>query len=151
MKYMLVLSLLLVVAPPAKAQRSDSLLLQHDARYFLQKSRQQNTAGWIFTSAGVVSLGATFLVNATEAVVGEVVVPVLTAGQESYESRSYTGFYLLSLAMIGTGIVFFATAHENKKRAISAGVSFKMETLPIQHKGLNGQQHFPAVGVRVPL
>ena len=151
MKYKLPLLLLLIAALPATAQHSDSLLLRQDAHYFLQKGKRQHTAGWVLLPAGVVGLIATATANVSDEFYGGVVVPIFSGGQESYESRSYTGYYLLSLGMIGTAIGFFVSGDENKKKARRAGVSFKMETTPIQYKGLHGQQHFPAVGVRVPL
>ncbi|WP_132051166.1 hypothetical protein [Pseudocnuella soli] len=151
MKYKLLLLWMLIAAMPATAQHADSLLLRQQANHFLQKGKRQHTAGWVLLPAGVVGLIATASADVADEVYGEVVVPLFTGGRESYDSRSYTGYYLLSLGMIGTAIGFFASGDENKKKARRAGVSFKMETAPIQYKGLHGQQHFPAVGVKVPL
>ena len=120
-----------------------------DTDYY-KKSTKQKTAAWILTGAGTMGLMATLAVDATQEV-GGAFVTLLSLGTVEPEKKSYTVPYLLSTAVIVSGIYFFIASSENKKKARAASVFIDTENMHLLRGTVFVRQSFPAVGVKIHL
>jgi len=93
---------------------------------YLRKSKNQNTAAWILTSAGTVAIVAAFLHDLNN---------ILT------DANSLTGLYIAGGAMIGSGIILFSAATSTA----SFNTRFIMEKSMIK----TDKKNFPALGISV--
>ena len=101
---------------------------------YLRKSKNQNTAAWILTSAGTVAIVAAFLHDLNN---------ILT------DANSLTGLYIAGGAMIGSGIILFSAAAKNKRKAATSTVSFNTRFIMEKSMVKTNRKNFPAVGISI--
>lgn len=133
----------------AFGQSSQTVPLLSDEGY-LKKSKQQKTTAWILTTVGTTGLLTTLVADAGQAM-GGAFTTVITLGTVEPEYKSYTGYYIASLAAVTGGVIYFVSAGKNKQRARILQTTFKIETAPVlQPKGI-GQQAYPSLSLSLPL
>jgi len=102
---------------------------------YLQKSKNQKTAAWLFTGGGIVITGLG-IKDADE------------YGGNSESSRK-TILIVTGLATVAVGITLFISATTNKNRAES--LSFRMENAPVIRQGSFVYHSYPALSFRLNL
>src|SRR5258705_8651639 len=102
---------------------------------YLQKSKNQKMAAWLFTGGGMVITG----------------LGISDGGDNTGKSESSrkTVLIVTGLAAVAVGITLFITATENKKRAES--LSFRMENAPLIQQGSFVNHSYPALSFRLNL
>jgi hypothetical protein len=127
------LALLIVVNSIHSQQSNPSPVLTK--KDYLQKSKNQKTAAWLFTGGGMIITGLG--ISDGDA-----------SGGKSENSRK-TVLIVTGLAAIGVGITLFISATTNKKRAES--LSFRMEKAPLIQQGGFVYHSYPALSFRLNL
>ncbi|HMK26795.1 MAG TPA: hypothetical protein VK483_12265 [Chitinophagaceae bacterium] len=133
MKKIITCIALLIVANSIYSQQNPSPALTK--KDYLQKSKNQKTAAWLFTGGGIVITGLG--ISDGNASAGK-----------SDDSRK-TVLIVTGLAAVAVGITLFIAATENKKRAES--LSFKMENAPLIRQGSFVNHSYPALSFRLTL
>lgn len=149
MKKIIFHSLLLIISAASFSQQINPAppLAKQD---YLQKSKKQKTAAWIITGAGSMGLLVTALADASQETSG-VFVTFFSLGTIEPTYKSYTGLYLASAALTAVGISFFITSANNKKKAIFATTSFKMEKFPTLQNGKLSSYASPSLSLKINL
>ena len=134
MKKIITCIALLIVANSIYSQQNNPspTLTKKD---YLQKSKNQKTAAWLFTGGGMV-------------ITGLGISDGNDYGGQSENSRK-TVLIVTGLAAVAVGITLFISATENKKRAES--LSFKMENAPLIRQGSFVNHSYPALSLRLNL
>ena len=134
MKKIITCIALLIVANSVYSQQNNPspALTKKD---YLQKSKNQKTAAWLFTGGGMV-------------ITGLGISDANDYGGQSESSRK-TVLIVTGLAAIAVGITFFISATTNKKRAES--LSFRMENAPQLRQGSFVNHSYPALSFRLNL
>jgi len=115
MKKIIICVMLLIIASATFSQQSNPSSTTLTKQDYLQKSKHQKTAAWIFMGAGVLSAG----------VLGGVKVNPEIGGADNSGS---TIFLVVGLVAVGASIPLFIAASKNKKKGMS--ISFKNEPAP---------------------
>ena len=102
---------------------------------YLQKSKNQKTAAWLFMGGGI---GLSILGFQAESRI---------AGNKENSGRTVA--IITGLAAVSVGTTLFILATENKKRAES--LSFKMEKAPQIQQGSLVNRFYPALSFRIHL
>ena len=115
---------------------------------YLQKSKNQKTAAWIFLSTGVAIFAGGLIahynhVNNTDDIEDFVV--------SAYGYDEATAVAGLGLIIAGGSIPFFIVSSKNKKKAHAATFSFNMEKARVLQGTAFNNQPFPALGVKIHL
>ncbi len=134
MKKIITCIALLIVANSIYSQQNNPspALTKKD---YLQKSKNQKMAAWLFTGGGMVIMG----------------LGISGGGDNTGKSESSrkTVLIVTGLAAVAVGITLFITATENKKRAES--LSFRMENAPLIRQGSFVNHSYPALSFRLNL
>lgn len=125
---------LLIVANSVYSQQSKPAVPLTKQGY-LQKSKNQKTAAWIFTGGGMLITGLG--ISESDQV-----------GGQSDDSRK-TVLIVTGLAAISVGITLFILATENKNKA--AALSFRMEKVPLIQQRSFVSRSYPALSFRLNL
>ena len=133
MKKIIICIALLIVANSIYSQQNPSPTMT--TKDYLQKSKNQKTAAWLFTGGGMVITGLGISYDDD-------------SGGKS-ENSGKTVLIVTGLAAVAVGITLFIAATENKKRAES--LSFKMENAPMIQQGSFVNHSFPALSLRLKL
>ncbi|HLF45593.1 MAG TPA: hypothetical protein VI548_04175 [Chitinophagaceae bacterium] len=149
MKQILLYLMLLVLPIVSFSQQAQQAAMPVNTDY-LKKSKTQKTAAWIITGAGSMGLLVTALADASQETSGALVT-FFSLGTVEPTYKSYTGLYLASAALTAVGISFFITSANNKKKAISATTSFKMEKSPTLQNGKLSSHASPALSLKINL
>ena len=102
---------------------------------YLQKSKHQKTAAWLFTGGGIAITGLGISYDDDN------------GGQS--ENSGKTVLIITGLAAVAVGITLFISSSVNKKRAES--LSFKMENAPLIQQGSFVNHSYPALSLRLKL
>jgi len=134
MKKIITCIALLIVANSIYSQQNNPspTLTKKD---YLQKSKNQKTAAWLFTGGGMVITGLGISYEDDN-------------GGKSGNSGK-TVLIVTGLTAVAVGITLFIAATENKKRAES--LSFKMENAPMIRQGSLVTHSYPALSFRLRL
>jgi hypothetical protein len=124
-----------VIKPSIDGSNSYNQFLYPRPVDYMKKSKNQKTAAWILTAAGVVMASAALIHDLNNLF--------------SYEN-SQTGLYIGGLVSVGAGVILFSAAAKNKRKATSTSASIKKEQLPGQRIGVYDHS-FPALELRIPL
>lgn len=149
MKKVMIYFLLLAMPAAAFSQQTTNDVPPVKIDY-LQKSKKQKTAAWIITGAGSMGLLVTALTDASQEASGALVT-FFSLGTVEPTYKSYTGLYLASAALTAVGISFFIRSANNKKKAISATTSFKMEKSPTLQNGQLTSHASPSLSLKINL
>ena len=134
MKKIIICFALLIVANSIYSQQNNpsATLTKKD---YMQKSKNQKTAAWLFMGGGV---GLSILGFKAE-----------TRLDDNSKNSSRGVAIVTGLAAISVGTILFITATQNKKRAES--LSFRMEKAPQLQQGSLVYRSFPALSFRLSL
>ncbi len=101
---------------------------------YLQKSKHQKTAAWILLGGGI-ALGVTGVI----------------VDASNWESSGGDVLLVLGGVSMISSIPLFIASGKNKKRAMAASASFKMEKTQVVHQLSFSQRVFPAVSLKINL
>ena len=97
--------------------------------YYLQKSKNQKTIGWVLAGSGTVMMITGALINGSQNMGN--VVGAFIGETPTNENKGLWLFYVGGAATI-TSIPFFISSHKNKKRAASVALSNEKLYVPWQ-------------------
>jgi hypothetical protein len=149
MKKMLILFVLIACLTTSFAQeviQSPTLSKEE----YLKKSKSQKTWAWVLTGAGAVGLSAVFVADLAQSVDGGLTT-VFSLGYVEPEYKSYTVPYIISAAVLASGITLFVASSKNRKKANLATAFLQMETAPTIHQAMVVKQSFPVLGIKIRL
>jgi hypothetical protein len=128
-------SMLLVLATATFSQQSKTSAPSTKQEY-LQKSKNQKTAGWVLLGGGTVLIGTGFLIGDRK---------------ESSFDDAATGVIIGGLGLLATigSIPLFIASGKNKRKA--ASVSFKKERFQQTKNSGLVYHHMPAVSLKINL
>ena len=127
------LALLIMVNSVYSQQNNPSPTLTK--KDYLQKSKNQKTAAWIFMGGG---LGLTVLGLSRDA-----------NNELSADNTGKAVAIVTGLAAVSVGTTFFILSSNNRKKGES--LSFRMEKAPVLQQGGFAYRSFPALSFRVKL
>jgi hypothetical protein len=137
MKKILLFITVLALSVRSFAQQTDPPQLSVKETY-LKKSKNQKTAAWVLLGGGVALIGAGFLIG---------------DGKESSFDDAATGVIMGgigTLSMIGS-IPLFLASSKNKRRAMKATTSIKMERAFYAQGHTFMTTNYPALQIKISL
>ena len=147
---MLVPAMLLLLSTCTTFNEPSDSLKQHDYNYYMQKSKDQKSAGGVLLVLGLVAGTITLLVAALSAL-GEGVTAIVTLGTAKPEHHSYTIPFLLSLAPIIGGIVLYSAASRNKKIAKRISLDAGIGSSPLLQQQSVKNYQYPSLSLKIRL
>lgn len=118
---------------------------------YMEKSRNQKTAAWLLLSTGVLF---------TAIVIASPGESTTATGTDFFSGASYTysipGQVNSTLVGIGlttmlSSIPFFIAAGHNKRKAVSASTSLKMEKVPVIEHSTFVSRSYPVVSLKISI
>ncbi len=147
MKKQLIIILLLTISAKAFCQ-TDTPVQPFTSTDYLQKSKKQNTAGWIFLGGGFAVATAGIVVGVTGT--AEEIAGIFTGEESNTLETGAVLCYVGTAAMLGS-IPFFIAASRNKKKSKEIALSLKLETRSMVYKSSIIQSGYPAITVKFRL
>jgi hypothetical protein len=147
MKKQLVIILLLTVSAATFGQ-TDTPSQTLTSTDYLQKSKKQNTAGWIFLGGGFSVAVAGIVVGITGT--AEEIAGIFTGEESNTLETGAVLCYVGTAAMLGS-IPFFIAASKNKRKSKEIALSLKLETRSMVYKSSIIQSGYPAITVKFRL
>jgi len=116
-----------------------------NSEFYLQKSKNQKKAAWVFLGSGIgISLISLAMVPKDLSLWGN---------SPETESRANTAgvFLAVGISSMLTSIPFFTSSVINKSKSIRASVGLKFESRPVVRKVGPGNKEFPALSIKISL
>jgi hypothetical protein len=142
MRTSFITTVLMLVITASQAQDSQPQVSRQD---YLNKSKRQNTMGWIFAGGGA-ALTTTGLLLGVSSLDNEIVASF--NGEESSKFDGAAVVFYTGLAAMAASIPFFLAASKNKSRAST--LSLKNETIALPQYSFRPKT-FPALALTVNL
>jgi len=138
MRYLVLLSLFAIINFHAASQVDSNSIKTKD--YYLQKSKSQKTAAWVFVGAG-----------AATALIGVIVANSSKADDDfstSFDNAvTGSGLIVIGAASCLASIPFFIVSGNNKRRALALSSGFQQ--IPMPANGLTIKQ--PVISVSITI
>jgi hypothetical protein len=147
MKKQLVIILFLTISAKAFSQ-TDTPSQPFTSTDYLQKSKKQNTVGWIFLGGGFAVAAAGIVTGVTGT--AEEITGIFTGEKSNTLETGAVLCYVGTVAMLGS-IPFFIAASRNKKKSTEIAFSLKLETRSTVYKSSIIQSGYPAITVKFRL
>jgi len=149
MKNTIIITMLLAFATVSFAQQATPNSNWKDSDLG-KKSKTQKTVGWILAGAGTVGLFITLAEDGKQGIEGGM-TEFFSAGYVQPEYKNYTGYYILSSAVIVSGVYLLFKGAKNKNKAKAATVFVDVEKAHVLQGTAFRDQMFPVVGLRIRL
>ena len=103
---------------------------------YIEKSKNQKTAAWVLLGGGVALIGTGFLVG---------------DDKEASFDDAFTGALMAGIGVLSTigSIPLFIASGKNKRKAMKATTSIKMESIPLHQAQSFIQNSYPAFSVNI--
>lgn len=128
-KYFIWSAVIISIGNSAFAQNSLTQKHPLSRQEYLQKSKTQRTAGWIFLGIGIASIAA------------------VSSGEKSFETTG-TVAVLGGLSVLGS-IPLFISAAQNKTRAKAVSAFWQLENMPGQNYDAYKHLYLASLSIRV--